>query len=208
MPRIFVAVGEDLAGVQEKYEQIKNDFADFEIKWVDPKNIHATLTFLGEISDEQVEQVKEAVREEAQNFSPSELEVAGLGIFPERPENAHVLWVGFDHDDRGKRIAAIAFALQQNLILKGFEQHDHLIPSEKKSTTGQWEDFEAHVTLGRFKSKIQDPVKLQKMLDKYKDEHFGKMKLDAILIMQSELKPEGPEYTVVERVLLEGLETE
>jgi 2'-5' RNA ligase len=202
--RIFISTGEMSAGILAEVKKAQKDFADFEIRWVKSEQLHVTLSFLGEIDEEEIPEVISIVKESAQNYRPSTLALHGLGVFPEagRPR---VLWMGFNHLDRGKRLAAIAFSLQQKLILAGFAQKDRLVPSEKISTTGEWVEFEAHLTLGRFKE-AKGGEALQKLLDKYQDTTFGEMRLEAIYVMESELTSEGPIYKVIERVELEGLE--
>jgi len=202
--RIFCHAGFMPEDIQTKVAEVKKDFADFNIRWVKPEQLHVTLSFLGEIEEEKIESVISAARETAANFRPSTLTVRGLGVFPEvgRPR---VLWMGFNHEDRGKRLAAIAFSLQQKLILSGFVQRDRLVPSERKSISGEWLEFEAHLTLGRFKQ-AKGGEKLQKLLDKYKNVLFGEVKLDAIYVTESVLTSRGPEYKTIERIPLQGLE--
>jgi len=202
--RIFISTGEMPPEILEHVEKVQKDFADFNIRWVKPDQLHVTLAFLGEIDEEKIQKVLEVARETATNCFPSTLALHSLGVFPEAG-HPRVLWMGFNHQDRGKRLAAIAFSLQQKLILAGFAQKDRLVPSEKLSTTGEWVEFEAHLTLGRFK-KTKGGEALQKLLDKYQNTTFGEMQLEAIYVMESELTSEGPIYKVIERVGLGGME--
>jgi 2'-5' RNA ligase len=63
-------------------------------RWTRPEGMHLTLKFLGEISDDQVRQVTEALASLAlpEKFS---IEVKGFGFFPDA-RRPRVLWVGLE----------------------------------------------------------------------------------------------------------------
>ena len=62
-----------------------------DLKLVEPKNIHITLRFLGGISPEMVEKVYEAMKKV--KFSPFNIQLRGLGVFPTL-NYPRVVWAG------------------------------------------------------------------------------------------------------------------
>ena len=67
-----------LAGLKKELEKDEHRF----VKWVDPRGIHLTLKFLGNIPSERVTEITEAMGKAVQGISPFCLEVSGLGAFP------------------------------------------------------------------------------------------------------------------------------
>ena len=63
------------------------------VRWVRPEGIHLTLKFMGDIEPEIVERVLEALPPAAARFSPFELAISGLGVFP-NAQRPRVLWAG------------------------------------------------------------------------------------------------------------------
>ena len=69
-------------------------------RWVDPGNLHLTLRFIGEITEDRAADVDEALaRLKARPFT---LQLAGTGVFGgNRP---HALWVGIERDPELARL--------------------------------------------------------------------------------------------------------
>src|SRR5262245_14347305 len=92
--RTFIAVdiGETIRGhvadLQRKLGRVGAG-----VKWVEPDNLHITLLFLGEVDELAVLNVCRAVADVAKPVVPFQLEIEGLGAFPNarRPK---ILWVG------------------------------------------------------------------------------------------------------------------
>ncbi|MFQ6084602.1 MAG: RNA 2',3'-cyclic phosphodiesterase, partial [Candidatus Aminicenantia bacterium] len=61
--RTFIAV-EISSEVREKIAQIQVEFkrGDPDVKWVEPKNLHITLKFLGEVGEDKLSGVIEKTR--------------------------------------------------------------------------------------------------------------------------------------------------
>jgi 2'-5' RNA ligase len=102
-------------------------------RWVDPGNLHLTLRFIGEITEDLAADVDEAlVQLRARRFT---LQLAGTGIFGgTRP---HTLWVGVERDPD---LILLHDKVEQALIRIG------LVPEPRR--------FAPHVTLAR----LRDPV--------------------------------------------------
>ncbi len=165
--------------VQQKYAAYK-----FPVRWVRPESIHLTLKFLGHISGTDVDRVFDAMTASFQKTPPLSLHAKGLGVFPtiKRPR---VIWVGIGGEqDSLKKLQG---ELENNLEKIGF-------PKEKRA-------FNAHLTLGRIKGKI-DSQKLADAMRKFSDFSTESFSADEIVLFKSDLKPSGAVYSQLRIVSL------
>ena len=134
--RLFVAV--DLPAtakdeLERAIERLRPSMPD--AKWVPCDNIHLTLSFLGEVGEERVDDVVGALRDAAASIRPFGAHLAGSGAFPSA-RRARVLWVGLASDQ--DHPAALAGAVAGALEPLGF-------PREARAWT-------AHLTLARLRT--------------------------------------------------------
>lgn len=187
--RVFIAIDIDdkirkaIADLQKQLIA-KVDVKKGDVKWVEPNNIHLTLKFLGEISDEQVAEVSEITKTVADAHQKFTLEIESSGSFGGR--SAKVVWVG-----TGKGTDAL-LALQKDLddllAQAGF-------PKEER-------EFSSHLTLCRVNHPIAG-VKLGEASKQFSHLTLGSIAADAICIYQSKLTPAGPIYTLLASFKLE-----
>jgi 2'-5' RNA ligase len=181
--RVFIAIDIDdkirkaIADLQKKIAS-KVDIKKGDLKWVEPNNIHLTLKFLGEISNEQLEEVKEIVNTVAQAHQKFNLEIESVGSFGGR--SAKVVWVG-----AGKG-TDVLLALQKDL--------DDLL--EQAGYPKEEREFSAHLTLCRVNHPIAG-LKMSEALPQFSHLRLGSISADAIYIYQSQLTPAGPNYTLL-----------
>ncbi len=151
---------------------------DKKIRWVRPKGIHLTLSFLGDIQEARIKEVTAVMQEVAANFRKFVIRLKGTGSFPPG-RNPRVLWIGIEES---KPLLTLQSRLEDELEKKGF-------PKEKRP-------FHPHLTLGRVKdaSSIKDVLNY---LDKLKTEDFGEMEVNKITLFKSTLLPQGAEYEVI-----------
>ncbi|MHC4338519.1 MAG: RNA 2',3'-cyclic phosphodiesterase [Planctomycetota bacterium] len=95
--RVFIAIdiGEEIRAALRNLQQqfrSKVDIKKSDVKWVDPKNIHLTLKFLGEVKDEKVVEVCNVTKDVAGRHNSFELDVESVGCFGGR--SVRVVWVG------------------------------------------------------------------------------------------------------------------
>jgi 2'-5' RNA ligase len=75
------------------------------IKWVDPKGMHLTLKFLGNVPTAKIDAITRAMTESAAKIFPFQLEVERLGAFPSLKQ-VQVVWVGLGGElDRIRQIS-------------------------------------------------------------------------------------------------------
>jgi 2'-5' RNA ligase len=174
--RLFVAL--------DVPEQIREKLADLSARlkktclsarWLRLESVHITLKFIGEVSLETVEKIREALASLPQ-FPSIVLRFAGLGFFPSA-RRPRVFWAGVEADPQ---LAALAAAIEAKLEPLG-------IPAEKR-------DFHPHLTLARFDSP-QGTQALVAAVEALGAPEFGSETFHEFHLYQSVLKRSGAEYT-------------
>ena len=99
--RSFIAIQVSTAGIQALEDTVQRLDSELgrSVRWVRSEGIHLTLKFMGDIQAEMAERVLAALPPVAARFSPFELSISGLGVFP-NPRRPRVLWAGV-HGDLG-----------------------------------------------------------------------------------------------------------
>jgi 2'-5' RNA ligase len=181
--RCFIAIDIDekiqaaIADVQKQLNA-KVDIKKGDVKWVEPENIHLTLKFLGEISDEQLEEVREITNTVAQAHQKFNLDIESVGSFGGR--SAKVVWVGAGKGTDA--LLALQKDLDEQLTLADF-------PSEDR-------EFSAHLTICR----VRNPkagLKLAEVVGQFAKLKLGLIDASAVCVYQSQLTPDGPIYTLL-----------
>jgi RNA 2',3'-cyclic 3'-phosphodiesterase len=186
--RTFIAV--DLAaGVKDRLTALQETLARSAtgVKWTRPENLHLTLLFLGEVEQLEVVSICRVVQERARKHAPFTLETAGLGAFPNsrRPK---ILWAGIT--DGVTELRALHANLEEGLLNLGcYRREDR--------------EYTPHLTLGRLSHEDRE-ADWADVLAKNSDWQGGSSPVDEVLIMESEMRRGGPEYTVLGRGPLGG----
>jgi len=185
--RTFIAVElqKDIVEAVDRFltkttQEIKNN----KISWVKKENLHITIKFLGEIEEEQLETINKVLSEISKSIKSFEVEIKEIGVFPNL-NYPRVVWIGVK--DEANNLVSLANLVEEKLAKFGFQKED--------------KEFTAHLTIGRVK-KLNNLNEIKTYVEKYKSIEFGKSKIDSITFFQSILKPEGPEYKVIEKFSL------
>ena len=166
------------------------------VRWSATPPFHVTLAFLGEVDVADLNQVCKAVVDEAAAWSPFELKLEGLGVFPS-PVHPRVLWTAV----AGSGVEALR-ALQK-AVAEAVARKNY--PSDAKA-------FHPHVTLGRFPpQKSADPSSmdhaLNHMLGHYKTWHAGPFAVTEAVAFASTTARDGPAYATLVRAPLRKRKT-
>ncbi len=179
--RAFIAielpeeVKADLSSVQSRLRPERHPY----VKWVSVDGVHLTLKFLGNIDQEKVSPIAEAMAGAAQKASPFQLEVGGLGAFPNlrRPQ---VVWIAVKGEV--EKLASLQRAIDHSLVALGFSP-------ETRS-------FTPHLTLGRLKERAsaEERRRMGEALLAAKGEEVVPFRVTEISLVRSTLTPKGALY--------------
>jgi 2'-5' RNA ligase len=178
--RSFIAIQlnkeikEELKNIQDELKNLNLD-----VKWVEINNIHLTLKFLGNVELDDLEKIKSVLKNISLLFKPFEINLSDLSVFP-KVDFPRVIWVGLNQGK--KELSALTAALEEELKKLG-------IPAEER-------EFTPHLTLGRVRSS-KNKDKLKTYLNSSTPNFRKSQKIKEITLFQSELKPQGPTYTVL-----------
>jgi len=175
--RVFVAVeisNNDLINSIIKFQSE----IDIKAKPVKRQNLHFTLQFLGEISEEILQKIKQALR--TIEFSAFIVNLKGIGVFPKK-EFPRIIWIGTDEIGTNV-LVCLTKKVEKVLLPLGF------IPDKP---------FKSHITIFRIKNKVGD---ISEELEKFKTYEFGLQEISSIKLKQSVLTSHGPLYSDLEEI--------
>lgn len=186
--RVFIAIElpkemlEALASVQDEIKRgLKVSMRG--ISWVKPGNTHLTIKFLGDIDQEDVDDIAEALKKAADGVPPFEVTPGDVGGFPSL-KNPRVLWVGLDDSDE---LTGLHENIETELSVLGFEREDR--------------PFRAHLTLCRIKPPA-DGKAVGRIAEEIKPVTGNSFCVDSFSLIRSQLSPRGARYTVLKNIKL------
>lgn len=147
------------------------------VRDVDPAALHITLRFLGDIDEGMLPDLASAMSGGTEEHERFVVRMTGIGVFPDR-RRPRIVWVGLADD---RPLAAMVSALDRQLERLGYE-------TERRP-------WRAHATLARIRGR--PPSAFSSLLEEHRSREFGSLKVEQINLMQSELRPTGPRYSVL-----------
>ncbi|MBS3812211.1 RNA 2',3'-cyclic phosphodiesterase [Candidatus Bipolaricaulota bacterium] len=158
------------------------------VKWVDPANLHVTLKFLGEVEPSRVDEIEEAAKAPADHNPAFTMEIDKLGSFP-KVSYPKVIWLGSSSEPA--EIHSLYADLEEEMAGLGFD------PEER--------DYIPHITLGRTKEKNNGRIKeMGRELESFSVGENWEVEIDELTLMESELRRDGPVYTPLFKLPLQG----
>ena len=129
--RAFIAI--DLPeNIKEELAKIQRQLPEAKMKLVEKQNLHLTLRFLGEISDTQINKIKEKLREiKMKKFCSS---LTSIGVFPSE-KFVRIIWIGLKAE-KGEEIFQLREKIEKAVEEAGMKKDER---------------FESHLTLARVK---------------------------------------------------------
>lgn len=141
-------------------------------KFVETNNLHFTVTFLGEISDDKLPDLKNKLDGDVKDIDKFNVKIEELKAIPN--EN-YIRVVG--------------------LKVKDSEKIANLIKSVASSIGGKYY-LEQKITLCRIKN-VFDKKELQKFIKINKNIQIGEFQVDTVSLVQSKLTRSGPIYKTI-----------
>jgi 2'-5' RNA ligase len=184
--RAFIAVNlapvtiEEIAKVQSALRATKGD-----IRWTRAEGWHLTLKFLGDIAQDQVTPIVEALRKAFHMQPPVRTIAQGLGAFPnlKRPR---VVWAGLSSDG----LNVLSEKSETALTSLNFPPEDR--------------EFIPHLTLGRVRS-LRGWEQVLAIVKANEQTYFGESVIDHVTLYQSNLHPDGAVYYPLGSIALPSL---
>ena len=193
--RVFTAIElSDEAGAQltRLQSRLKGIAPPHTVRWTAPQNIHLTLHFLGDVATSHLEDAARAIGAAAAECPPFQLNLSNLGCFP-NARRPRIVWVGVAGE------VEILAELYKNL---GGQLQQRI------GFTPETRPYAPHLTIGRVKKGIPQRRldQLGQMLAQEMPTvgHLVELPVTDLHLIQSDLKPDGPVYTSLARVKLNG----
>jgi len=190
MLRCFIAIDMDprikaaLADLQKRIAG-RVDLRRADVTWVRDPAMHLTLKFLGDVPDNQLMDLCRATEQVCRRHDRFDLDIEGVGHFG--GPSARVVWVG-----AGAGTEAMA-ALQADL-------EDQL---ESAGWPREGREYAPHLTLCR----VRNPKAGHGLIEAYKPDQgvrLGTTGVETLVVYESRLRPEGPQYTPLGRYELKA----
>ena len=165
-------------------EQLRKSIPDG-VRWVPTENLHLTLKFLGDVDPERIPELIAAASARLQGAASFEVELGGLGVFP-NARRARVVWLGVCAG--GAELARLARKLDRAAGRIGVER-------ERRP-------FRTHLTLGR----LQQPGPVP--LNEVPCPAGRPFLVEEIVLYESRLSSTGARYVPLARLPLGTLDTQ
>lgn len=177
--RSFIAFDIDDQSILKKFADVQNLLVKTgaDLKLVEPKNIHVTVRFLGNITLPTVEKVFEEMKKV--QFIPFNIKICGVGAFPNL-RYPRVVWAGIT--EGADQLRSIFNQLEPRLRSLGFA------PDPK--------GFSPHLTIARVKSG-RNKAELGGFIIENANYEFGVIQATCLRLKKSDLTPKGPIYSTL-----------
>jgi len=170
--RVFVSIeisnDEVINSIKNFQKLIKIDAKPTELK-----NLHFTLQFLGEVSEQIIDKIIQSLN--TIKFSKFNISLKGIGAFP-KLKSPKIIWIGTD-EKSGKIMIELSKKVEKALEPLGFSTD---------------KPFKPHITVFRIKKKIGD---ITEEMENHKNVNFGIQEITSIKLKKSELTLNGPVYS-------------
>jgi len=154
------------------------------IKWEKKEKLHLTLKFIGDVSEDLVDRIKDSLLF-IEDFKSIELSLTKFGFFF-RDNHPNILWLGLSNNNE---LNILVDKIETNLEIFGFKK-------EKRK-------FNPHLTLLRIKNKVD-----KNFINSFENYKLPSLKFysNEITLFKSELLPDTSRYIEIKNYKLKDLE--
>jgi len=188
--RAFLSLDLENIEIKKEIEKIQYELGRIKakIKLVETSNLHFTLKFFPNIESEDINNIIRIL----DNLQLEEIEIKynEIGVFPNY-NKISVIWIGIDQESTNQ-ISNIYNLINNKL---------------KDSNIQKYQRFVPHLTIARVK-KCEDNKYIQEVIEKYKNIIFGQEKINKIKLKKSILTSNGPIYSNLHVLNMNGGENE
>jgi RNA 2',3'-cyclic 3'-phosphodiesterase len=189
--RLFAAIElpEEWRSILARQSERLQSVADRAVKWVRPELMHITLVFLGNQPRGKVEEIAAAMDTAALRSNPFQLSLGKPGAFGS-PERLRTLWVGL-------RDAPAELVLLHGVLVSQLVQAQ--VNFDRKPLV-------PHITIGRIRAGVERAIslRLHAELQRPSESRPLSTRIGEIVLLESRLHPQGPEYLPIHRARLGG----
>jgi 2'-5' RNA ligase len=175
--RLFVGVWLSEAMLEEVANYIKlvrQNCSGF--KWTSPQNLHFTMKFLGEIPENRLKELSQALRSAAAENETFSLRLGSTGFFPQHGA-PRIVWIGVAQGQT--LLVKLAQSVESYCLQHGFTQSD--------------KQFRPHLTIARSKPE----ARASKIV--FTDNYFkSETVISGFSLIESCLTSKGPIYRSLE----------
>lgn len=187
--RIFIAINLP-ENIKKRIWDFQNKWESLPVRWTKRDSLHLTLIFIGYVDDEEMLEVCRLTREVAQKNEPFFIDFEKILYGP--PQN----------NQKPPRMIWLKGRPSDELIQIRKELEENLISSEGVGNFNiEKHPFSPHITLARVK--IGQWRNLSSSPEVEQD-FKASLAVNSIDVMESELKRDGAEYTILESCPLGG----
>jgi 2'-5' RNA ligase len=185
--RVFIAINfpED---IKDKLFDFAKKYPQLPARWVGRENIHITLSFLGNLDDNQLLDTIRIAQTLISQHSSFLARVNKICYGPPKKFPPRMIWAMIEEN---KTLSALQSDLENNLF--GLPSYKYKIKENRA--------FHPHVTLARIKSFEFRRLGAGPEINEEIDLNF---EVQSVEIMESQLKRTGAEYTILESIILGG----
>ncbi len=187
--RIFIALPlpdktkDTLVWIQK---QLKIDTGAKSVKWVEKKNLHQTLVFLGKKKQDKIDEIIE-IMNEMKSFDPLTLCLYRLKFHPDL-RRARIVWVTLGEEE--EKLTLYYHRIRLPLQLADIEFDTRFTP---------------HITIGRVRKVRGEKLFSERTIDKIQDflrEREKTFVLDRAVLYESKLAQNGPHYKPLHEITI------
>jgi 2'-5' RNA ligase/ribosome silencing factor RsfS/YbeB/iojap len=159
------------------------------VRWTSCKNLHLTLKFLGDVSESNLQFIKQMLTQECAEHPAFDLQVGRLGSFP-NSRRARVIWVGLSAPND---LLSLQHSIEAAASRLGYEKEER--------------GFSPHLTIGRVRQNLSaaDLGRIHSALDSTQVNMLGNVTIKAVHLFKSDLQPSGSVYTRLFSAPLNGV---
>ena len=182
---VDAAILETIGGIQHRLDRRCQSSG---VKWVNPRHIHLTLRFFGNVPTAHIADLKIAMEQACRGILQFELKAENTGCFPSW-DKPRVIWVGL----AGNLAPLLALKANVDAQTASFGDKD------------ESQAFMPHLTLARIKT--NSPHEMREIGEKVRTltvGAIGKWTAAQMHLFKSRLTPQGPEYEILATIPLQA----
>lgn len=171
--------------IKEELVNIKESYKSLPIKWTNNDNLHITLFFIGFLSEEKINILKEEIKRVTLNYNQFFIYLEDISYYPKKREKSEYVWVNIK---KTKELIKLNGDIKKILLknnIKIFEE----------------KEFLPHITLAKINKTKWRNIDLEE-IPMIEENINTKFKVDKIEIIESKLNRKESNYVILEKIKL------